>query len=321
MEKTKKSNNGESNTTAIKNSRLKANVVSAAKKVGFDSRDIDIDHFKKLLQSRRAKRTAPRTETQGYSYIYDSSTQDKRYGRDLSIIENRLTDLGLGGRVHRLSRFKNLKELIADDVRAGVKNVVVLGNDETFLTSLTGAFGSDVCFGFIPFVQKSEVGRLLGIANHFEGCQALGARLITSLDLGRVNSHVFFSSLKLPHCRADIICDGNFSVSAYQDRDVEIFNMHLPKNQDDMIGFSPNPRDGALELVVRKLNKLSIFGGWKHALARTGRDSIFYFREAQVISKDPVSFIADGKKMIIPKPKIEVIPKALKLIVGKNRLI
>lgn len=283
-------------------------------------REVDLAEFR-LLQSKKVNKVYREDSTYSYSYIYGPEVQDKKFVKDLSLIENRLTDLGLGGKIHRLTKFKNIREIVADDVRSGVRTLVIFGNDETITKTLSALPTSGLTLAVIPFGAQNMIAKMLGLGDRFEACQALSARLLTSLDLGKINDQFFFSSVRIPHCEANISCDGQYSVRAAEDRDLDIFNLHLPKNEDDKLFFKPNPHDGFLELVVRKLNKLSVFGGWRYALNRSGRDSVFLFRKAEISSKTPINIILDGRKTSVQNPKIEVVKGALKLVVGKNRAI
>ncbi|EKD32917.1 MAG: hypothetical protein ACD_76C00116G0003, partial [uncultured bacterium] len=47
-----------------------------------------------------------------YYYVYDDFVQDKRFEKDLQKIENRLTDLGISGKIARLALFKHADELV-----------------------------------------------------------------------------------------------------------------------------------------------------------------------------------------------------------------
>lgn len=284
-------------------------------------REVDLAEFRRLLQSKKVNKVYRENTAQTYSYIYGPEVQDKKFGKDLSLIENRLTDLGLGGKIHRLTKFKNIREIVADDVRSGVKTLVIFGNDETVTKTLSVLPITGLTLAVIPFGTQNIIAKMLGLGDRFEACQALSARLLLLLDLGKINDQFFFSSVRIPHCEATISCDGQYRVQAVQDRDVEILNLYLPKDEDDKPTFKPNPSDGYLELVVKKLNKLSIFGGWRYALNRTGRDSIFLFRKAEINARAPVNIILDGRKTSVQNPKIEVVKGALKLIVGKNRAI
>ena len=66
-----------------------------------------------------------------YYYIYDSYLAEKKYESTIARIENRLTDLGINGKINRLSFLKNIHQIIGEEVKRGVKTVVVVGSDET----------------------------------------------------------------------------------------------------------------------------------------------------------------------------------------------
>jgi len=62
-----------------------------------------------------------------YHYIYEAFLTDPKFAKQLSAIENRLTDLGIYGSVHRLALFKTMKGTIQDAVRRGGFGVSVAG--------------------------------------------------------------------------------------------------------------------------------------------------------------------------------------------------
>ena len=57
-----------------------------------------------------------------YLYLYDSFLNNPKFGNKLAKIETRLTDLGIGGKISRLSPLKNLEELVSDEIKNGVKS-------------------------------------------------------------------------------------------------------------------------------------------------------------------------------------------------------
>ena len=59
-----------------------------------------------------------------YHYIYEAFLTDPKFARELTTVENRLTDLGIYGSVHRLALFKTMKGTVQDAVRRGAKTVV-----------------------------------------------------------------------------------------------------------------------------------------------------------------------------------------------------
>ena len=51
-----------------------------------------------------------------YFYIYDEFVQNKRFEKELLQIENRLTDLGIAGKVARLALFRDVEETVRDEL-------------------------------------------------------------------------------------------------------------------------------------------------------------------------------------------------------------
>ena len=85
-----------------------------------------------------------------YLYIYDSFLNHKKYTDLLTKIEKRITDLGIKGKVAKLSVLKNMKELILDGVREGVQTVVVIGNSQSFTKVINIVANLDVTLALIP---------------------------------------------------------------------------------------------------------------------------------------------------------------------------
>ncbi len=51
-----------------------------------------------------------------YQYFYDAFLSEESYVRPITIMENRLADLGLQGRVSRLNLFKDTRELFVEGI-------------------------------------------------------------------------------------------------------------------------------------------------------------------------------------------------------------
>jgi hypothetical protein len=108
-----------------------------------------------------------------YLYIYDSFLNDKKYTDLLIKIEKRITDLGIKGKVARLSVLKNMKELIMDGVKEGVQTVVAIGNNQT--------------------------------------CDILASRIIKKIDLGKINNYYFINTAEIVN--GDVVIEyNNFKV-------------------------------------------------------------------------------------------------------------
>jgi len=91
-----------------------------------------------------------------YYYIYDSFLSDKKYRKLLAQIETRLTDLGINGKINRLSFLKNIRDLITDEIKNGQNTIVVLGNDSTINKVINIIADLDVFLGIIPIGKEKK---------------------------------------------------------------------------------------------------------------------------------------------------------------------
>ena len=125
-----------------------------------------------------------------YLYIYDSFLSDKKYSDLLSQIEKRVTDLGIKGRIARLSILKNMKELITDGIKSGVQTVVVIGNAQTFAKVINIVAGLEVVLGLIPVENDNKIAKMLGVPPKLLACDVIAASIIKKIDLGLINGHI-----------------------------------------------------------------------------------------------------------------------------------
>ncbi|MBM5789927.1 hypothetical protein FJZ23_02475, partial [Candidatus Parcubacteria bacterium] len=185
-----------------------------------------------------------------YCYLYDDFLQgNKRYERELLQVENRLTDLGIAGKISRLALFRNAEEMVRDEIERGVKTVVVLGNDDTVRKLLDVISESDVVLGLIPFGPKNDLARLLGIPHGVAACDVLSARRVEQIDIGTINGRKFITGVTVPDFRAELMCDdGKYRIVPTSRANLEITNL----------ADVTDPCDGRLEAKIRA----SVRKGW-----------------------------------------------------------
>ena len=92
-----------------------------------------------------------------YSYIYDSFVSQKKYQKLLARVEIRLTDLGISGKIKRLSPLKNLKETIKDEIRGGAKTIVVVGDDSTLGEVINLVAGKNITLALFQLVKTIKL--------------------------------------------------------------------------------------------------------------------------------------------------------------------
>ncbi|MBI2474963.1 hypothetical protein HYV69_00880 [Candidatus Uhrbacteria bacterium] len=243
-----------------------------------------------------------------YCYLYDEFIQgNKRYERELLDIENRLTDLGIAGKISRLALFRNAEEMIRDEIDHGVKTVVVLGNDDTVRKVLDVISESKITLGLIPIGPKNELARLLGIPNGVEACDILSARRIEQIDVGTINGRKFITGVRVPDFKAELMCnDGKYRVVPTSHADLEIQNLA------DIC----NPRDGMLRANIHTL----IRKGWGPFARHEQTNTVLPFQFLAIRSDKPISLYADGEEMQGTRFDIGIEAMILKVIIGKSRV-
>lgn len=245
-----------------------------------------------------------------YYYVYDEFVQDPKFERELSLMETRLTDLGIAGKIARLALFRDPRELIRDEIRKGIKTIIAVGNDATLKTVIDASIDKDVVVGIIPFgKEKNEMANMLGIPFGVQACDVLSARIVEELDLGSVNGNRFLHSAMLEGgVDLQIECDGKFIIKSFRRCWVEIRNL---ASQRDDVGQA-NPVDGKLEVVIR-VPERKFFGKKKNTT------SIIPVERLQIISKEVISMVIDGEKSEGMNFECLVLPKQIRIITGKGR--
>lgn len=254
-----------------------------------------------------------------YQYIYDSFLTDSKYSKVLAIIENRLADLGLQGRIDRLSLFKDARELVKEGVKRGVKTIVVVGNDLTLSQVIGAADEVDVTFGIIPVGLKNEIARVFGIDEEMLACDCLSNRLIKKIDLGKINSAYFISRIETPPAEIVLRCGGKFSLTSKKIQRVEMYNLPI-------FGEKSDPQDGYLDVRLKAgresflRSAASVNVGFLTKTSKQNQDSVLQVKKMFLESKNDLTILVDGAKNINAPVEIQVLPERLKMIVGKNRL-
>lgn len=255
-----------------------------------------------------------------YTYVYDSFVTDKRHERLLSRVETRLTDLGISGRIERLTMFKNIGEIVADAADQGCETIVAVGNDET-VGRLIDAIGEHgMAFGVIPLGDgPHEIAGMLGVEEGVEACNILSRRVLQTVDLGRINDHYFLSSVRIPRTRAAISCNGQYSVIPTEDNEVQVCNLAaMSVNAGGEATFS-SPRDGYLETVFQPSPRRGFFSKLFRAAEPLPPPTIVPVRTLTVKHHQPVTVIRDGQRLSSSVLNIEILPKRLRVITGKTR--
>lgn len=250
-----------------------------------------------------------------YFYFYDSCTQKDEHASTLHSIEARLVELGINGRIEKLSIFKNAKDLIEDAIRKGAQTVIAVGNDSTFTQVVNVAAPYDVTIGFIPVEQSPLYGELLGMPMGPEACEIISKRRKVTMDVGVANGNHFVSSLHVEQpTRTEVVCNGDYSVtSTHEDNTMNVANINT------MGMHTSDYEDAMLEVIVepgspKKRNK-------KRKLESTGQRSVFKSDSIEIATTggEEVTCSIDNTLTVHTPCTVGIMPKAISIIVGKER--
>jgi len=253
-----------------------------------------------------------------YLYLYDFSLNNKKYNNLLARIETRLTDLGIGGKIFRLSPLRNLNELLKDETRNGIETVIVVGNDKTFTQIVNLAANFDVIVGLIPIGPDNKIAQALGIPTGENACNIIAARKIEKIDLGQANGTYFLSNITVAGGKMSIEWENQFRVIPQSKDQVSICNLKPAFASDYGQNSYFNPQDGLLEVLIKPLATSGFWSNLKKS--NSTKDSIIPFKKITIKSRESLSVVTDGQKVLKTPVQIEVAAKKLRLIVGKDRV-
>jgi hypothetical protein len=248
-----------------------------------------------------------------YFYLYDSFVADKKHERLIAAIETRLVDLGISGKVGRMTPFTNARGLIRDEIRCGAKTVVLVGNDDTIAKVLDGFSETNVTLGLLPIGEPNTLAAALGIPTGIEACDVLSRRVIHDIDLGRVNGQLFMTSVVVPKGNHMLEGEGSYRITSNATEN-EVVIANLGARAD---GVLANPKDGLLDAQIQPVQE-----GWLSRFRRlpNTQPSTLRLRRLSIVGSEPVSVIADGARRITSERLlIESVPHSLRVITGKAR--
>jgi diacylglycerol kinase family enzyme len=244
-------------------------------------------------------------------FIYDSFLNHKKYDRLLARIETRITDLGLNGKISRLSLMRNIADTVKNELKRGAKTVVAVGNNKTVNQIINSLAGSAVPLGIIPIGEENnEIAAALGIESVEKACDILSARLLARLDLGLANQTYFLSNAAIDNQGTVVDMSDNYTIEAANAGLIQVFNLADPKIKlPSKVKIRPD--DGSLELIISARGSRGLF-------LKQDDQSIFKIQSV-TIKNLKNQLILDGSISLTMPATITIVKQCLNVIVGKNR--
>lgn len=249
-------------------------------------------------------------------YIYDSFVTEKKYHSTIAKIETRITDLGLNGKIIRLSALNSIYSTIENELKKGAKTIIVAG-DNTILNQAINAIAQlniknqthiETPLAFIPIGKKNNnISDFLGITSPSEACDCISARRIKKLDLGLVNNQYFLTQINIPTQGTVIEIDKNYSIEIGETGHIYVLNLPIISNIPKEI--KPSAEDNNLELYIK--SKKVIKSSQK-------QQSVFSFKKLKITNKKhPIEI--DNTLTIQTPAEVTIAKEKINIILGKKR--
>ena len=250
-----------------------------------------------------------------YFYLYDSYLQDRNYATTLIKFETTLTDLGIQGKVGRLTLLKSVKDLVESAIRDGADTIVAVGNDITLSqVAQTVIKHPKVTFGFIPLGSQHQIiSSILGIPLGILACHVLSSRIIEELSVGKVNNQYFLQSIILKGTPT-LECERSFEVTLEYPHVVRICNLDRSDNLTDAV----LPRRGEL-IALLTPSPARGFRLFKHLPTKASALPIHELRVDS--STEELPLVVDNYRTLKTPVTITTASQRLRMIVGKKRLL
>ncbi len=243
-----------------------------------------------------------------YYYIYDEITADSKYERDIRLIENRLTDLGISGKIGRLSLFRDPTNFIKDAIKAGAKTIIAVGNDSTLRKVMDAVGDAEIVLGIIPLAKaNNEIADILGVPFGVDACDTLSQRILEKLDIGLISGMRFLYQAEIQISNTLKISSDGWAINPPEKSIIEIRNM----THTNSYARAADPTDGKVEIVIKSINK-SLF---KKEIQAT----LIPVKKAQIVSESTVDIKIDGESFEGERFDISVLPAKISIITGKVR--
>jgi len=256
-----------------------------------------------------------------FFYLYDNFVNEKKYEETLTKTENRLIELGINGRIEKLSILRNLKELIEDGIKKGCHTIVAVGDDNTLIKVINIIAEHNVTIGFIPMVANSKLAKIFGIKNSSDACDILSKRLIKKISLGKANQNYFLTALTINDSdQVAIECEDKYKISLTEKNcSLTIYNLGNFLQKIDEKKWQIFPQKNCLSIAICPTNQNSFSKFFKKN--SSSRSSLFAVKKIKITSQDSVPILLDEQTTLKTPLTVTIKPKKISLIVGRERKI
>lgn len=277
-----------------------------------------------------------------YYYILDPGQLDPaKFERQQVELQGLLAEFKISGEMSRVSSLRSIQDLVETASERGATTLVACGTDDTFNQMLSYLRGRDFTIGFVPLDEDSYLSKILGLESLQTAVKTLAARRIERIDLATLGSSYFISyvefgigskklknlnwwnsmkALSVPEHKFKIRIDNSYTMDIAALGGI-ITNTRPTAAQNTTIA---NPTDGFLDLLIlEKLNKYHILKYKQQIIEAHFEEipntSVIKCRKVEFMEPRGFPLTIMGRMFAKIPSAIEIIPRRLKMIVGKGR--
>ncbi|MFA5886850.1 MAG: diacylglycerol kinase family protein [Patescibacteria group bacterium] len=240
-------------------------------------------------------------------YIYDDFLDKGKYNKIINRIEIRLTDLGLNGKIIRLSGIKNIKGAVQNEVKLGAKTIIAVGDNQTINkiigaiidTDIYGDFQKKTLLGIIPVGDDNSIAASFGVKNEMDACNILLARRIEQIDLGLAGKYYFLNQASIQSLNT-VLKIKDYSLEVQEKGEIKIINL---LSGPALNLLKSNPHDGLLDIYIK---------------TRKRDESVLKIDKIK-ISNPENKLLIDGVMEIDTPVELSVLKNQVNVIVGRDR--
>lgn len=277
-----------------------------------------------------------------YFYILDGQNiPAPQFERDQVTLQGLLAEFRVSGEMARVTSIRTIADLVETASERGVKTLIACGTDDTFNIMLAHLKGRDFAVGFIPLTHDSSLSKILGIDSLHTAVKTIAARRIEKIDLAQMGEHYFISQAefgiasakikkmslwerirakKYPSYKITIRVDDSYNM----DIDCLGGTVSNSRGSSSKNATIANPTDGLLDLLVlEKMSKLDVIKYQSDIadgiLENIPNTSIIKCKQVEFLNPRGFPITIAGKTFAKIPASINIIPRQMRLIVGKNR--
>lgn len=247
-----------------------------------------------------------------YSLIYDSFLNNPKYAKVVTEIEHELVKYDIKGRRNRLNALNSLTAIAKQEIQKGIKNIIILGNDQSFFNILDLAVPNDVIIGLIPIGQHNNLADLFGLDLGVPACQIISQRLLKKIPIAQINDVYFFQEAVIQNINTSlkINCDDQFTIIPQIDKNPYI----------KIVNFNTKTYQAENELMLYITHQKSNYF-FKKKTDTSAITTSVPFQKLEIKGEKSIAITVDNYKTIKTPAIFKRNNHSLQVIVGKNRKI